>query len=75
MSQAIKMVEFGKTFNSYGFKQRRKWKMFFYVIFHEEEIEKFIDCPFGNGHVDVCIIFLQYGNLPIYSNYQILEPT
>jgi hypothetical protein len=49
--------------------------MFFYVIFHEKKVEKFIDCPFGNGHVDVFVNILHYGNLSIYYNYQILEPT
>ncbi len=48
--------------------------MFFLTIFHEEQIEKPVDNPFGSHGVDVCTKLLHYENFPIYCNYQILGP-
>jgi len=49
--------------------------VFLSYVFHEEQIEKPVDNPFGFHGVDVCTKLLHYGDFPIYCNYQILGLT
>ncbi len=66
------MAKVGGTVHGFGLKQRGRWKVFIYFIFHEKQIKKLIDSPFGFCGAYVCIKLLHYGNFPIYCNNQIL---
>ncbi len=46
-----------------------------FFFFHENKIEKLVNYLFESCCVNVCTKLYHYGNLPIYYNYQALEPT